>query len=468
MTDLHWLTLTEASALIRDRKLSPVEYTEALYARADRLDPLLNTYILQTRESALAEARHVEQEIASGKYRGPLHGVPYGLKDIIDYAGVPTTAHSRVLQDNVAQRDATVTARFKDAGAVMLGKLATHEFAIGGPSFDLPWPPARNPWNRKHFTGGSSSGSGAAVAAGLMALALGTDTGGSVRNPASLCGLVGMKPTYGRVSKAGVVPLAFSLDTVGPLTRTVEDSAIALNVMAGHDPADTSSIRAAAPDFTSALRAGAKGLRVGVIRHFYTRDMEADPEMAAAIDDAAGVLDALGAEVREITLAPLEVYSACYRTIMLSEAYSIHERWLQERPEAYGELARERIIPGALVRAVDYVHATRLRTRLMREFEEAMEGLDVAITASSMDPAGEIEDREVMEATYGRQARNAFNITGTPAMSVPIGFSRNGLPLSMQIVGRAYDEVTVYRAGFAYEEASDWKQRHPPIDEQGV
>ena len=288
--DLAWLTIAGAASLIRDRKLSPVEYVEALYARSDTLDKQVKSYLCVTRDVAMHEAKRAEAEIAQGTYKGPLHGIPYGLKDIFDYAGVPTTAHSRLLKDNVPDRDATVTAKLKEAGTVLLGKMATHEFALGGPSFDLPWPPPRNPWNLDYFTGGSSSGSAAAVAAGFMPAALGSDTGGSIRGPASLCGLVGMKPTYGRVSRAGVVPLAHSLDTAGPLTRTVEDSALVLNAIAGHDPRDVASADVARPDFTSALRAGARGLRVGVVRHFYTRDIEPDAEVLQGVEDAVDVL----------------------------------------------------------------------------------------------------------------------------------------------------------------------------------
>lgn len=464
MSDLHWLTITDASALIRDRKLSPVEYAEALLDRADRLDGQLNAYLRPMRESALAEAGRAEEDIAGGTYRGPMHGIPYGLKDIIDYAGVPTTAHSKILAENVPTEDATVTSRLKEAGAVVLGKMSTHEFAIGGPCFDLPWPPARNPWDRTRFTGGSSTGSGAAVAAGFMPGALGSDTGGSVRSPASYCGLVGMKPTYGRVSRAGVVPLAFSLDTVGPLTRTVEDNALMLSAIAGPDPRDRASASAEVPDFTSDLRAGVRGLRVGVVRHFYTEDMEADPAVAKGVEDAVGVLEGLGAEVSEARLHPLAIYASCNRNILLSEAYSVHERWLQERPSDYGALTRRRLLAGAFIRAVDYVHSTRIRGQLIRDFEETMRDYDVLVTVSAMDPPLAIEDEDAMEYSYARQARNAFNVIASPALSMPVGFTEDGLPLSMQIVGRAFEETTVYRVAQAYEDATEWQHRRPPLD----
>ena len=245
MTDLAWLTVAEAAELLRGRKLSPVEYAKALIARVERHDGKLNAFLRFTPDLALEDARRAEAEIARGAWRGPLHGVPYGLKDIVDYAGLPTTAHSKILRDNVAATDAAVAAKLKAAGGVFMGKLSTHEFATGGPSFDLPWPPARNPWNRDHFCGGSSSGAGAATAAGFVPMAIGTDTGGSVRNPASMCGIAGMKATYGLVSRRGVLPLAYSLDHVGPLTRTVRDNALLLDLIAGHDPLDPEPLHAA-------------------------------------------------------------------------------------------------------------------------------------------------------------------------------------------------------------------------------
>jgi aspartyl-tRNA(Asn)/glutamyl-tRNA(Gln) amidotransferase subunit A len=272
MTDLAYLTIHEASELLRSRKLSPVELAKAQLARIEQLDSRFHAFIKVTPEIALAGARAAEAQITSGDWRGPLHGVPYALKDIIDYAGLPTTCHSKILVDNIAQADAVVTARLKGAGGVMMGKLSTHEFAIGGPSFDLPWPPAVNPWGGNggnHFPGGSSSGSGAALSAGMVHAALGTDTGGSVRNPASMCSIVGLKPTYGRVSRRGVFPLSYSLDHVGPMTRTVRDNAILLNIIAGHDGEDVGSADVTTTDYAAGLGKGVKGMRIGLARHFY-------------------------------------------------------------------------------------------------------------------------------------------------------------------------------------------------------
>jgi aspartyl-tRNA(Asn)/glutamyl-tRNA(Gln) amidotransferase subunit A len=463
MSDLAWLTAAEAAELLRGKKLSPVEYAKALIARIERHDGKLNAFLRFTPDLALEDAKRAEAEIARGQWRGPLHGVPYGLKDIIDYTGLPTTAHSKILKDNVAAIDAHVAAKLKAAGGVFMGKLSTHEFAIGGPSFDLPWPPARNPWNRDHFCGGSSSGSGAATAAGFLPAAIGTDTGGSVRNPASMCGVAGMKPTYGVVSRRGVIALSYSLDHIGPLTRTVRDNALMLDLMAGHDPLDPGSVPHAAGGYAAGLDRGVKGLKVGVIRHFYQRDMKADPEMAAGIEAAVAKLAELGAEVREIQTAPLGEYLACNRTILTSEAFAMHEKWMRERPQDYGALARERIMAGAFVRAADYVNATRLRRKMADTFHGLLSGIDVAVTASSMDPPCRIDDPQAVEYTYGRQARSVFNITGGPALSVPVGFSKTGLPLAMQIAGKPFGEAMVYRVAHTYEQASPWRDRHPSL-----
>jgi aspartyl-tRNA(Asn)/glutamyl-tRNA(Gln) amidotransferase subunit A len=463
MTDLAWLTVADAAELLRSKKLSPVEYTKALIARAERHDKYYNAYLRATPDIALEDARRAEAEIMHGNWRGPFHGVPYALKDIVDYTGLPTTAHSKILQDNVAKADAVVTQKLRAAGGVFMGKLSTHEFATGGPSFDLPWPPARNPWNRDHFCGGSSSGSGAGTAAGFFPAAIGTDTGGSVRNPASMCGIIGMKATYGLVSRRGVVPLAYSLDHVGTLTRTVRDNALMLDLIAGHDAQDPGSSNRAMGGYTAELGRDIKGLRIGVLRHFYTRDMQADAEITNGIEAAVKKLAELGAAVSEVSTAPLNDYLACNRTILTSEAFAVHEKWMRERPQDYGALARERIMAGAFVRAADYVNATRLRRKLTDAFHALFDEVDVIITASSMDPACRIDDEKAVDYTYGRQARAPFNVTGSPALSVPTGFSKSGLPLAMQIIGKPFSEALIYRVAHAYEQATDWVTMHPQL-----
>ena len=308
-TALHDLTLAEAAQLIRTRKLSPVEYTTSLLKRTDALDAQLNAYITRTPQAAMEAAQAAEAEIARGNWRGPLHGMPFAVKDIYDTAGVLTSGHSRICIDRVPQKDSTAVARLRAAGAILTGKLATHEFAHGGPSFDLPWPPARNPWNTAHFTGGSSSGSGAAIAAGLVPATLGSDTGGSIRGPAGLCGIVGLKPTYGLVSRTGVLPNSYSYDHCGPMARTVEDCALILNAIAGHDPSDPASAQRAPADHTAGLELGVKGLRIGVVRHFWEKDLRASAELAAALEQAVALFRELGAIVEDVTLRPLQSYS---------------------------------------------------------------------------------------------------------------------------------------------------------------
>ena len=464
MTELHWLDAGEAARLIASRQISPVEYVSALLERIDRHDAALDSFIEIRPDQALAEARAAEGSVMSGAALGPLHGVPFALKDIIDARGWRTTAHSRLLADNRAEADAPVTARLKAAGGILFGKLATHEFALGGPSFDLPWPPARNAWDRTRSPGGSSSGSGAAVAAGFVPVALGSDTGGSVRNPASLNGLHGMKATYGRVSRRGVVPLSFSLDHVGPLTRSAADNALALGVIAGHDPGDPASSREPVPDFGAGRSARLDGLRIGVIRHFHTRDLHADPEMAAALEAAVGVLEDLGAAAEEIEIRPLADYAACNRIILLCEACAIHEKWIAERPGDYGRLLLDRLLPGMAMSGVDYVQATRTRSRLAAEFNALFDRLDAVVAINNMEPAFPIEDAEVAEHHYSRHARAPFNVTGNPALSVPTGFSRLGLPLSMQVIAGQFDEAMAYRIAAAYEAVTDWSARHPDLD----
>jgi aspartyl-tRNA(Asn)/glutamyl-tRNA(Gln) amidotransferase subunit A len=463
MSELAFLPLAEAAELIRAKKLSPVEYTKALLAHIERHEKALNAFIKLTPDLALKEAQAAETEIAAGKWRGPLHGVPYALKDIVDAAGLPTTGHSKILVDNIAKADAPVTTRLRAAGGVLLGKLATHEFAVGGPSFDLPWPPARNPWNRDCFPGGSSSGSGVGLAAGFFPAAIGTDTGGSIRNPASMCGIVGMKATYGRVSRRGVLQLAFSLDHVGPMTRTVRDNALMLQVIAGHDPGDPASADLPVPDYTLDLERGVKGLRIGVIRHFYTTDVEADPQQIAQLEAAVALLEKQGAQIREITLPPLADFSACGQVILAAESYAIHERWLKDRPQDYGARGRERLLAGASLSAAHYVQATRFRQILKERTLAAFHDLDVAITASSMDPACRIDDSAALTTLYWRQARMPFNVTGQPGLVIPSGFAANGLPLSLQIVGQPFGEAMCYRVAHAYEAATGWVNKHPAL-----
>jgi len=465
MTALHWLSIAEASQAFAARALSPVELLSSLLERIGRLDPRLHAFIRLDADAAMEAARAVEKEIAAGRKRGPLHGVPIGVKDIIDVAGLPTTCHSKILLDNMAKQDAVVIGRLRQAGAIIIGKLSTHEFAIGGPSFDLPFPPARNPWNPDHHPGGSSSGSGAGVCAGLFPGALGSDTGGSVRNPASACGIVGLKPTYGLVSRRGVFPLSFTLDHVGPLTRSVADVGLMLDAMAGYDGADVGSAASAssARPFGHMLDRGVRGLRVGFVRHFHESDMPADAAVATALEEAARVLQTEGADVRNVTLPSLNEFAAVNRVILCSESWSIHARWLRDRPGDYGQLARRRLLPGAFMGAGAYVGAQRRRLQMIAAVEDALRDVDVLLCASSMDPASRIEDAEETQRTYSRQARTPFNVTGHPALAMMSGLASNGLPLSVQFVGRYFDEAMLLRVAAVYEHATEWHKRRPPI-----
>ena len=463
MNDLHWMTVAEAAGAIAARNLSPVELMEALLERIGRLDPKLNAFIRLDADAAILAARAAEAEIASGRQRGPLHGVPVGIKDIIDVAGLPMTCHSKLLIDNIASTDAVCVSRLRGAGAIVLGKLSTHEFAIGGPSFDLPWPPARNPWNTDHHPGGSSSGSGSGLAAGLFPMALGSDTGGSVRNPASACGIVGLKPTYGLVSRRGVFPLSFTLDHVGPMTRTVPDNALMLEVIAGHDPLDPGSAAAPAGHYTSALERGVRGLRIGFVRHFDEEDMPADPEVTAALEHVALTLQTLGAEIRDVRLPTLGEFAAVNRVILQSEAWAIHGQWLRERPGDYGQLARRRLMSGAFLSAGDYVQAARRRLEMIGAVEAALRDVDILLCASAMDPPCRIDDPEAVERTYPRQARTPFNVTGHPALAMMSGLSSGGLPLSVQFVGRYFAEATLFRVAREWERAAGMENKHPPL-----
>ena len=463
MNELHWLGVAPAAHAIANGKLSPVELLKALLARIDALDPRLNAFIRLDREPALRAAEAAEAEAKAGRLRGPLHGVPVGLKDIIDVAGLPTTCHSKVLKDNRAKADAVCVQKLRGSGAIVLGKLSTHEFAIGGPSFDLPWPPARNPWNTDHHPGGSSSGSGAGVAAGLFPMALGSDTGGSVRNPASCCGIVGLKPTYGLVSRRGVFPLSFTLDHVGPMTRSVADNALMLEAISGHDPLDPGSAATPAGRYGAALERPIRDLRVGFVRHFHEVDMPAEPEVTAALEHVARTLQMAGAEVRDVTLPSLGEFAAVNRVILQSEAWTIHGPWLCERPGDYGQLARRRLMSGAFYSAGDYVQAQRRRLQMIAEVQEALRAHDVLLCASSMDAACRIDEPADIDRTYARQARTPFNVTGHPALAMMAGLSAAGLPLSVQFVGRYFDEATVLQVGRAWEQASGVDGKHPPI-----
>ncbi|MBU8543179.1 MULTISPECIES: amidase [Roseomonadaceae] len=453
------LSIAEAARQIAAKRLSPVELAGMSLAAAESRNPTLHAFIRLTPDLARAQAKAAEARQMAGDLKGPLDGIPVGHKDIYETAGIPTTAHSRILEDHVPTRDAAAVRDWAAAGTVTIGKTATHEFAWGGPSFDLPWPPARNPWNPAHFTGGSSTGSAAALAAGIVLGATGSDTGGSIRGPAGLCGLAGIKPTYGLCSRAGVLPLAHSLDTAGPLAWTVEDCALLLQAMAGHDPADPSSADRPAPDLLTGLNDGLRGLRIGIVRHFHETDLKASPAVRAGVDHMAEVLRAEGAEIREVTLPPLAEFHAAGWLILMSEAHAVHEPWLRSRFRDYGEILRERLALAALVTAADYLQAQRRRRQLCQQVAAAMADLDLLLTAAQPAEAPRIEDVPKFASLETPGLTIPFNLTGQPALTVCTGFGAGGLPVGAQLIGRPFEDAMVLRAGHAFERATNWRAR---------
>jgi aspartyl-tRNA(Asn)/glutamyl-tRNA(Gln) amidotransferase subunit A len=465
--ELHDLSIAELSNLIKARKLSSVDLVEALIQRVEDHDGQTHAFITRTFDLARKQAREAEAEIAAGKYRGPLHGVPVGLKDIYDTKGILTSGHSRVFIDRIPAEDATATKKLYDAGAVLLGKLATHEMAHAGPSFDLPWPPARNPWNLAHFTGGSSTGSGAAVASGMVPVALGSDTGGSIRGPASLCGVVGLMPTFGLVSRTGVITNSYTFDHCGPLARTVEDCAIVLQALAGYDAKDAGSLTRPIPAYRDALRQDLKGLKIGVLRWHWEEDIPASDDVRQAMDAALDVLRRLGAELEECRVRPLAQYYDTKIIIAESEIFSVHQKNLVARPKDFGRDFLSRVLPSVLFTAHDYVQATREHRRMMVEMEPLFAKFDAFVTAG-MGEAPRLTDYRSVSFWQKPNLLTAWNVTGQPVLALPNGFGKNGLPLGMQILGRPFGEMTMLRVGHAYERATEWHTKRPSLTRNGV
>ena len=458
-----FLTIAAASKLIAARKLSPVELTQICLDRVGKLDGTLHSFLMLTGDRAMADAKAAEARVAAGTSRGPLDGIPIGHKDIYNTAGIRTTGHSRLLEHNVPTADSTAVRRWAEAGTVLMGKLATHEFAMGGPSFDVPWPPARNPWNPDHFTAGSSSGTGAAVAAGLVLGGTGSDTGGSIRGPAALCGIAGIKPTYGLVSRTGVLPLSFTMDHAGPMAWTVEDCALLLQAMAGYDAEDPASANRPVANFTEPLGKSIKGLRIGVVRHFFEEDHPVSPATKKGIDQALDLFRQLGAAVREVKLSPMIDYHAVGSIILTAEAYAVHEPWLKTRFNDYGELFRDRIALGAFIRAADYVQAIRRRRTLCVELRDAMADLDILVSASQAGEAPRIDAVPKWGNLERPSLTMPFNVTGYPAMSVCTGFGEGGLPVCMQLIAKPFAEPMLFQVGHAYETETQWRKQRPPL-----
>jgi aspartyl-tRNA(Asn)/glutamyl-tRNA(Gln) amidotransferase subunit A len=457
--------LAEAARDIRAGRLSPIDLTELCLARIARHDPELRAFLSVRAEAARAEARRADAEIRSGLWRGPLHGIPLALKDAIDTAGERTTIGSRVFADRVPTQDAELVTRLRRAGAILLGKLECHEFCLGGPAVDAFAPPARNPWNRDLYAGGSSSGAGVAIAAGLCLGAIGTDTGGSVRIPAALNATAGHKPTYGLVSNHGIHPLAQSLDHPGPMAWTSEDCALILAAIMGPDPKDAATLGLKPRGDVAATGAGIAGLRIGVVRNFSDGPDLATPAINANLEETAATLARLGAEMRDIVLPDLWDYTVCNTTIMTSEAFANNAPWLRATPDKVSAFTRGRMFLGAFLRAEDYQRARRMRRVLIAATRAAMAPVDAILCAGMLAPPAPVAALRKFYYLQRPLITAPFNVTGMPALGVCSGFDADGLPIGVQIAARPLDDALVLRIGAAYEAATPWRERRPPLAE---
>ena len=463
--ELMSLSLAEAAKSIKSRQISPVELAQAALGQIDRLGDKVNAFITVRRDQARDAAKKAEQEIAGGTYRGPMHGIPYSVKDIYATRGTRTTNGSLVFSDWVPKHDSTAVRRLNNAGGVLIGKNGCSEFACGDHS--TMFGPVRNPWNLEHTPGGSSSGSGASVATGMVFGSMGSCTGGSIRGPASNCSVVGLKPSYGLVSRYGVFPLSWSLDHAGPLTRTVEDCALMLQAVAGYDTNDPSSARVTLPDYAAAIKGGIKGLRVGIPRQL---NEGASEEVSTLVQRAIAVLGELGALVEEVSLPVTSEYATLAGNIITwSEAAQVHTPWLDQL-EDYTAGTQGKVLVGLVIPSSDYHKAQRMRRLVDDEFTQVLKKVDVLVQPVSQSPPGRLEGGEARPGGSGA-ARMAgtpsmtrpYNLTGMPAVSVPCGFSSQGLPVGLQIAGRLFEDATVLRVAHAYEQATDWHTMHPSL-----
>lgn len=461
IADLAQLSLTEASQLITKRELSPIELTEACIARSEALDPTLNAYITPTFETAREEAKAATEEIAAGRLRGALHGIPFALKDLYETSGVLTTAGARLRQEYVPTEDAHVVSLLREAGVVFLGKLTMHEWAMGGTSINEFFPTPRNPWNLERITGGSSGGAGAAISAGLCIGSLGSDTGGSIRIPASFCGITGLKPTYGRVSVRGVVPLLWSLDHAGPMTRTASDCALILQAIAGYDDEDPTSEDVPVPDYAANLDKGINGLRVGVPTNFFFDADAVAPEVTSAVRVAAAVFASLGAEIKDVLFPDPERFGT--NDALFAEAAAYHEGHLSDRPETFSERIRERLVDRLSLRAVEYARARYKQLEFKLALRRLFRDIDLLLVPTEPIVAPTFGDAlELPPMVFARNVR-LFNVAAVPAISIPCGFDSVGLPIGLSLAGRPWEEETVLRAAHAYQQATDWHTRRPPL-----
>jgi aspartyl-tRNA(Asn)/glutamyl-tRNA(Gln) amidotransferase subunit A len=464
--ELCYLPISEAARAIAAGDVSPVDMVEATLERIERLDTTVGAYITLMGEVALDAAREAEREIAAGRHRGPLHGIPVSLKDIVYVKGVRNTAGSKVLANFVPSYDATVTQKLRSAGAIIVGKAQMYEMAMG-PETTYHYGRTRNPWDLERVTTGSSSGSGAGVAAGLCHASLGTDTGGSIRGPASMCGVVGLKPTYGLVSRYGVTPLSWSMDNIGPFARTVADCALVMNAIAGYDPNDPASLDAPAQDLTGFLDGDIGGLKVGLASDFFSKGVT--PDFEAAFQEALRVLESAGASFQEVSFPSMAHAQAAHSVVLLAEGASVYEETLRAGADLLGKNARTRLETGSLLLATDYLKALRVRTIFQREFAGVMREVDVLVTPTSPGPPQKFDEPVVSSYAKGaataaaNRFRRPFNLVGAPAISIPCGFDSGGVPVGLQIVGRPMEDGLVLKVAHAYEQRTEWHRMHPPL-----
>ena len=460
MNDLCDLTIEDTSRIIRSRRASCAEVLDSCLRRIERDEPALNAFISVMAGSAFEEAAKADRRLARGSIDGPLHGIPISLKDLYDVAGLKTTVGSKIFADNVATRDSAVAERLRAAGAVISGKANMTEFALGG--VQPEYGPAVNPWDHTRTAGGSSSGSGVAVASGMVYASIGSDTGGSIRIPASFCGVVGFKPTYGRVSRRGMMPLAWSLDHAGPLTRTVYDAALVLQDIIGHDPADPTTNAARPPTLTERLRPRLDGVRIGIPENYFFGEL--DPEVGQAIDAARRALDHLGANFKKVEIPHAEAAGAALMTTMLCEGAAAHRKALTTRPHDFSQPVRSMFEQGSITPAVTYIQAQQMRTLLIQEYLEALSEVDVLLYPTTPMPAFHPDEPPLSPDGVSSVGRCTVSLplTGLPGVSVPCGFTRSGLPIGMQLVARHFDEAALVRIGHAYQNATDWHTRRPP------
>ena len=466
--EICYASAGELAPLVKNKEVSPVEIIDAHLARIEATEPVLNSFITLLADQSRAAARQAEADIQKGNYRGPLHGIPVALKDLYNTGGVRTTSGSRVFDNFIPEEDCTVAARFRDAGAILLGKLNMHQFAYGPTGENPDYGHMHNPWDPEKVTGGSSGGSGSATAAGQCTITTGSDTGGSIRIPAALCGIVGLKPTYGLVSRYGLTPLSWSLDHPGPMVRTVEDAALSMNVIAGYDPKDVASARVDIPDYTSALTNDVRGLRIGIPKEYF--DAPLDPEVSQSVRDALDLLESMGAVVTVVDLPMYKDTQAISTAILMAEASAYHQDLLSRDGDKLYPPVRLRLEAGLFITAADYLRAQQGRTIFNQQARRLLDDVDLLAGPTEPVTAPQLlaESVQVGEHEMGTTAAltqysRPYNLTGFPAIAVPCGFSGSGMPISLQLAGRPFDELTILRAAHAYEQATDWHKRRPPI-----